>query len=201
MEKNKILILLCFLLLAGATEAQNFHASPFLRKGMMKISSGGTAGVMAANPVQEIFLTANFSYSIEDRIAVRTDFFLFMPDYNFEGELEKNSSILLGPEFNFPYGRFDLALLFEPGLSFTRLAGGTLDNKVQAEPVMTFSLATYYFLFQNFHVFASACYLHGNYFLESQDPFRLDEFRITAGLGINIFVNHQPAFQRKRTRF
>src|SRR6185295_17858951 len=136
----------------------------------------------------------------EHQIGVRTDLEVFLPDYNFEGQLQKNSCLLVGPEFHFPFGRFDLSLIFEPGVAFTYLKDGAADKKTQTEPVFTMSLGFYYYLFRNFHVFTSAGYLHGNYFLENTDPFRLDEIRITGGLGINIFVNHQEAFERKRVK-
>lgn len=201
MEKIKVLIISSILLFPEFSYSQNFHAAPFVRKSLMKVSLGLAGGVHTFNPIQEVFFNGSFSYNMEDQIAVRTDLFLFLPDYNFEGALEKNSSILLGPEFHFPFGHFDLVFLFEPGVSLTYFEGGSADGKPQVEPVMSLSLAPYYYIFRNFHVFVSGGYFHGNYFSENDKPYRLDEFRLTGGLGINFFVNHQPAFQRKRTKF
>jgi hypothetical protein len=201
MEKTKVLILLLLLTFAEASHAQNYGSAPFLRKGLMSISTGLTGGIMTFNELQEVYFTGTFSYCVEQQIGIRTDLCVFLPDYNFEGQLQKNSSILLGPEFHFPFSRFDLSFLFEAGVAFPYLKDGVANQKVQAEPVYVLTLGTSYYLFHNFHVFASAGYLHGNYFLENVDPFRLDEIRISAGLGVNIFVNHQEAFERKIPKF
>ncbi len=201
MEKVKALIVFFLLLYGCHVHAQKLGAAPFVQRGLMSMSTGLTAGVMTFNPVQEVYFNGSFSYCFEQQIAVRTDLYIFLPDYNFEGQLQKNSCILLGPEFHFPFGKFALSLLFEPGVAFPYLKEGVSNKKSQAEPVLTLGLGMSYYLFHNFHVSVSASYLHGNYFLESIDPFRLDELRVSAGFGVNIFVNHQPAFQRKIPKF
>jgi hypothetical protein len=156
---------------------------------------------MIFNPVQDVYVNGSFSYCMEDRIGVRTDFIFFIPDANFAGQLNRNSSILIGGEFHFPFHRFDLSLLLQPGISFVYLEEGMASTKTQVEPVITGSISGTYYILNNFHVFASVMYLHGNYFMEQSDPFRLDELRITGGIGINIFVNHTPLFQRKKVKF
>ncbi|MFI5134385.1 MAG: hypothetical protein ACHQD9_00900 [Chitinophagales bacterium] len=201
MEKTKILIALFLALIFHDGMAQNVTKPPFVRQGLMNISAGLSGGVMIFNPVQDVYINTSFAYCIEDRIAVRTDFCFFIPDVNFKGQLNRNSSILFGAEYHFPFQRFDLSLLLEPGVSFVYLKEGTTSTKTQTEPVITASIGTTYYILQNFHVFASVMYLHGNYFMEQPKPFRLDEFRITGGIGINIFVNHTPLFQRKRVKF
>jgi hypothetical protein len=201
MEKIKTLILMLALLFTRAAEAQQMGRAPFMHRGLMNMQIGLTPGIMVFNQVQDIYFNGSFSYLMESQIAVRTDLYLFLPDYNFEGQLLKNSSFLLGPEFHFPFGRFDISMLFEPGVAFPYLKGGSADGKSQAAPVLNLGLGFYYYFFQNFHVFTTVNYLHGNYFLENTDPFRLDEIRITAGWGINIFVNHQAVFERKSPKF
>jgi hypothetical protein len=201
MEKIKILILMLALLFSRVAVAQQVGRAPFVHKGLMNMQIGLTGGGMVFNQVQDLYFNGSFSYVMESQIAVRTDFYVFLPDYNFEGQLLKNSSILLGPEFHFPFGRFDMSLLFETGVAFPYLKGGSVDQKAQMEPVVTLGLGFYYYLFQNFHVFTAVNYLHGNYFLENSDPFRLDEIRVSAGLGINLFVNHQALFERKNPKF
>lgn len=202
MEKTKVLMpfLFAMLLFAEAGTAQ-YHSKPFLQKRLMNFSASFTGGVMIFNPVQDMYINGSFSYCIENQIGIRTDLVVFFPDPGFKGQLEKNSSILLGPEFHFPAGRFDMSLIFEPGISFVYEDGGAADKQTQAEPVFLTAMGFYYYIFQNFHILASVGYLHGNYFLESNDPYRLDELRVTGGLGINIFVNHTAAFNRKRVKF
>ena len=201
MEKIKAVMPFLFaMLLAEAVTAQ-YHAKPFVHKRLMSISTALTGGVMIFNPIQDIYINGSFAYLIEEQIAIRTDLVVFVPDPGFKGQLHKNSSILLGPEFHFPAGRFDMSLIFEPGISFAYIEGGAADKQTQAEPVFLTAMGFYYYILQNFHVLASVGYLHGNYFLESTDPFRLDELRVTGGLGINIFVNHTAAWNRKRVKF
>ncbi|MBS1657474.1 MAG: hypothetical protein K1X63_13120 [Chitinophagales bacterium] len=201
MEKIKILILLALLLMGFSANAQNFHNPPFVRKGLMYISTGLSGGYMTFEPYQNIYVNGSFGYCMEDQIAVRTDLYVFIPDVNFKGQLNQNTGILVGGEFHLPFNRFDLSLLLQPGVSFVYLEEGVSTKKVQTEPVISGSIGTSYYLFNNFHVFASAMYLHGSYFMEQPDPYHLDEFRITAGIGVNVFVNHTPVFQRKRVKF
>jgi len=201
MEKIKVLIALLYCFISSHSEAQNFTKPPFVKQRLMSISSGLSGGVMIFNPVQDIYVNGSFSYCMEDRIGIRTDFILFIPDVNFKGQLDRNSSILIGGEFHFPFNRFDLSLLLQPGISFVYLEEGTTSTKTQVEPVITGSISGTYYILNNFHVFASVMYLHGNYFMEQSDPFQLDELRITSGIGINIFVNHTPLFQRKKVKF
>ncbi|MEO5675730.1 MAG: hypothetical protein ABIQ74_13890 [Chitinophagales bacterium] len=201
MEKIKTLIVLSLMLYSEIALSQHSHSTPFVRKSLMSMSTGLSAGAMVFNPVQEVYFTGSFAYCVEQQIGVRTDLYIFLPDYNFEGQLQKNSCILFGPEFHLPLGHFDWSILFEPGIAFPYFKDGTANKKAQAEPVFQFSLATTYYFLRNFHVSVSASYLHGNYFLESTNPYKLDELRLNASLGINIFVNHQQAFNRKDVKF
>src|SRR4026208_565804 len=113
MEKIKVLILLLLLLSAEVSQAQKYGAAPFVQKGLMNMSTGLAGGIMTFNEVQDIYFNLSFAYCVEHRIAVRTDLYVFLPDYNFEGQLQKNSCLLVGPEFHFPVGRFDMSLMFE----------------------------------------------------------------------------------------
>ena len=201
MEKTKILIVLFCVCLSLQPKAQNPTNPPFVKNGLMSMSLGVSGGVMIFEPVQDIYLNGSFSYCMEDQIAIRTDLILFVPDLNFKGQLDKNSSILIGAEYHFPFGRFDISMLFEPGISFVYYEDGMISTKTQIAPIITGGLRTTYYLFNNFHIFLSTIYLHGNYFMEQPEPYRLDELRITGGLGINVFVNHTPVFQRKRVKF
>lgn len=201
MEKTKAVILFLFAMLFAEAALAQYGARPFVQKRLMNMSAGLTGGVMIFNPVQDVYFNGSFSYCIEQQIGIRTDLYVFIPDPSYKGQLDNNSSILIGPEFHFPAGRFDMSLMFEPGISFSYLEGGAADKQTQAEPVFQFSMGFYYYILQNFHVLASVGYLHGNYFLENNDPFRLDELRVTAGLGVNIFVNHTAPYERKRVKF
>lgn len=189
------------LLLWHSGAAQNFHNPPFVRKGLMSISTGISGGLMSLEPYQNVYVNASFAYCMEDQIAVRTDFFVFVPDANYKGQLNQNSGFLVGGEFHIPFNRFDFSMLLQPGVSFVYLEEGVSSGKAQAEPVISGTLSTCYYILNNFHVFASAMYLHGSYFMEQPEPYHLDELRITAGIGVNIFVNHTPVFQRKRVKF
>jgi hypothetical protein len=201
MEKTKAVILPWLLFLGISVQAQNFRNPPFVKKGLMNISTGISGGYMTLEPYQNIYVNGSFAYCMEDQIAIRTDLYVFVPDVNFKGQLNQNTGILFGGEFHIPFNRFDFSLLLQPGVSFVYLEEGVSSGKAQTEPVISGSISTTYYILSNFHVFASAMYLHGSYYMEQAEPYHLDEFRVTGGIGINIFVNHTPVFQRKRVKF
>jgi hypothetical protein len=200
MEKAKILtaLLLCCAINAFS---QNISRPPFVKKGLMNVSLGLSGGVMAFEPVQNIYFKGDFAYCMEDQIAIRADFFVFVPDAGFKGQLDQNSSFLLGAEYHFPFSRFDVSMIFQPGISLVYYEEGVSEKKTQAEPVLSLGLVTSYYILSNFHIFFSTQYVHGSYFMEEPKPYRLDEVRFSGGIGINVFVNHTPVFQRKRPRF
>ncbi|MCS6917921.1 MAG: hypothetical protein RMK52_06450 [Chitinophagales bacterium] len=202
MENIKIpLIVLTLAMLMQQADGQNFRPRPFVNKRLMELSVGFTGGIHVFEPVQSMYLNGAFAYCMENQIAVRADYFLFIPDPNFRGQLDRNSSLLAGGEFHFPHGRLDLSLLLQPGVAFCFLEVPGSLQRTRAEPIVRLGAETTYYLLNNAHVFVNASYLRGNYYLEGSEPYRLDELRITAGLGIQIFVNHTPVFQRKVVKF
>lgn len=201
MENLKVSLIIVFICLVLHAEAQNFRPRPFVKKQLMEMSLGFTGGIHVFEPVQSIYFTGAVSYCLENQIAVRADYFHFVPDPNFTGQLDKNSSLMAGGEFHFPYGRFDFSMLLQPGVAFCHLVVPGSMQKLRAEPIVRAGLETTYYVLRNAHVFVNGSYLRGNYFLEGSRPYRLDELRLTAGLGINIFVNHTPASQRKVVKF
>lgn len=202
MEKVKVsLVILFFLFISHNSHSQSIGSAPFIRKSLMSMSGGLGGGIFLYHPVQNIYFTGSFSYCMEDRIGIRSDFYLFIPDVAIGGQLDRNSTILLGPEFHFPAGHLDWTILFQPGLSFSYLKDEASTNQTQAEPVLTLSTGLTYYFFHNFHLGVNAQYLRGNYFSESIEPYNISELRFTAALGVNLFVNHQAAYQRKRPKF
>lgn len=201
MEKNSIVALLLVLLpLYGSGQTK---AKSFVRKDLFTASGGLAGGIMAAHSTQNVYIISGAEYFMERRISIKADIYWFLPDYYFEGQLQKNTNAFMGAAFHFPRDRWDVYFAFQPGMAFPGLASGTNTSvtKPGAEPVLLASLGLNYFILQNFHMFANAGYLHGNYFPEETSSFLLDELRITAGLGFNVFFNRYEPYQRKRVRF
>lgn len=201
MAKIKTALAVACILMALQTTAQRGPTAGFVRKTLMSIGAGLGGGIFIHHPVQNIYFNGNFAYCMEDRIGVRTDFYLFVPDAAIDGQLDRNSSFFFGPEFHFPARRLDWTILFQPGLSFSYLKEESSSGKSQAEPLLSLTSGLTYYIFGNFHAGIHVQYVKGNYFYENAEPYNLDEIRFMATLGVNLFVNHQAAYQRKRPRF
>jgi hypothetical protein len=200
MEKNSLVIFL-LLLLPLLADSQSRRKS-FVKKDLFVVSGGLSTGVMVAHPIQDVFIVSGAEYFMESRVSIKSDIYWFLPDYNFEGQLQKNSSIFMGAAFHFPLDRWDTFFSFQPGLAFPALASGTNTTaKPGVEPLLASSLGVTYFILQNMHVFVSAGYVHGKYFPESETAFPLDELRLTAGLGFNVFFNRYAPYERRRVKF
>ncbi|MBK6484723.1 MAG: hypothetical protein IPG01_16675 [Chitinophagaceae bacterium] len=202
MEKNSLVILLLLLVIPLTMQAQG-RKKPFIQKDMFSCSAGLSGGILVSHPIQDIYINTSVEYFMERRISVKFDAFFFLPDYNFEGQLQKNSSILVGAGYHFPYQRWDTYITFQPGLAFPGLSLGNtaLEVKTGVEPILSATGGVSYYFFNNLHAFASIGYVHGNYFPEETETFHLDEVRIAAGIGFNVFFNRYAPYERRRPHF
>lgn len=202
MEKNTVVALFCLLVLPLCLAAQGKKKS-FLERDIFCFGAGVGGGILVYHPTQNIYLTGNIEYFMERRISVKADGFLFLPDYHFEGQLQKNNSVLLGAAYHFPYLRWDTWMSFQPGISFPGLSSGntSVPVKTGVEPVLALSGGLSYYIGHNFHASASVGYLHGTYYPESTESFGLDEVRFSAGFGFNVFFNRYAPYERRRVHF
>lgn len=202
MEKNKLVILLWLLLIPLFVSSQG-RKKPFIQTDMFSFGTGLAGGVLVSHPIQDVYLNGNVEYFMERRVSVKIDAYLFLPDYNFEGQLQKNSSLLMGAAYHFPYMRWDTYIALQPGIAFPGLSSGNTAIKVKTgiEPILCMSGGMSYYIRNNMHAFASIGYLHGTYYPESPDAFHLDAIRISAGFGFNVFFNRYAPYERRRPRF
>ncbi len=180
---------------------QHFKKPPFLRQRLLELDVAFGGGALLFEPVQSIYMHAAFAYCMEDRIGIRAEFFYLVADPNFSGQLDQFAGLFIGGEFHFPAARFDWSLLLQPGVARCFLSDGNLGVSPRIEPVLQTGWKAVYYVLPLAHVFLHASYVHGVYFQEGPSPYRLDELRIQGGLGLNIFVNRTPAFQRKSVKF
>lgn len=201
MEKNSLVVLLLVLfpmILFGQRKSKSF-----VQKDMLSLSGGLSGGILVAHPIQDVYFNGSVEYFMEKRISVRADVFAFLPDYNFEGQLQKNTSLLLGAAWHFPYQRWDTYISFQPGVAFPGLSTGNTAEKVKTgiEPVLEMNGGVSYYFGHNFHAYIGAGYVHGNYYPEKTSTFILDEIRLMAGIGVNVFFNRYDAWDRRKVRF
>jgi hypothetical protein len=129
MEKTTLVIFL-LLGISFCSYAQSKKKS-FVQQDMFSVSAGLAGGVLVAHPLQDVFLKGSAEYFMERRISVRADLYAFLPDYNFEGQLQKNTSLFLGASYHFPYLRWDTYMSLEPGIAFSGLSSGNTAEKVK----------------------------------------------------------------------
>ncbi|MEO6166716.1 MAG: hypothetical protein ABIO46_06325 [Chitinophagales bacterium] len=202
MEKNSLVILLWLLILPLFVPAQGRKKS-FVQKDMFSFGGGVAGGILVSHPIQDVYLNGSVEYFMERRVSVKIDAFWFLPDYNFEGQLQKNTSLLMGAGWHFPYLRWDTYISLQPGVAFPGLSSGNTALKVKTgiEPVLAANGGVSYYIGNNLHAYASIGYVHGNYYPESPEIFHLDEIRVAAGIGFNVFFNRYAPYERRRIHF
>jgi hypothetical protein len=201
MEKITLVVLL-LLDISFCSHAQSKKKS-FVQKDMFSVSAGLAGGALVAHPLQDVFVKGSTEFFMEKRISLRADVYAFLPDYNFEGQLQKNTSLFLGAAYHFPYLRWDTYMSLQPGIAFAGLSSGNTAEKVKTGIVPVFEIngGVSYYIRNNLHMYIAAGYVHGNYYPEEAFAFLLDEVRIMGGIGINVFFNRYAPYERRRVRF
>jgi hypothetical protein len=110
----------------------------------------------------------------------------------------------MGVAYHFPYMRWDTYIAVQPGIAFPGLSSGNTAEKVKTgiEPMLAMNFGLNYYIGHNFHAYVSGGYAHGNYYPElTNSSFLLDEIRLMAGIGCNVFFNRYAPYERRRVRF
>lgn len=203
MSKNIFIVLLICKFYASS--AQPVEAQ-FIHKHLVRADASIIAGVLLKDNINNVHLNGNLEYYLDNKISVRGDCNYMLGSNGLTIDsmgLKDNHSVMLGVVYHFhTNNHIDPYFILQPGFTYTSSynAGYTRflqDNAktIYYKPVIS-PLATagfgFNYYFQRFaHLFLETRYVYGQHLSDAPKPISLEEFRITFGLGFNLFVKKE----------
>ncbi|MBK8497628.1 MAG: hypothetical protein IPL52_02125 [Flavobacteriales bacterium] len=176
----------CFGAAAIACAAQEVGApGPGLLRGSAAISPG----FMLREKAHNFYLTGKLEYFVDPRISFRGESFWFRGDQNEPALLAQNSQVAFGAFYHFAKGRSDLAIGFEPGVSIVQPARPVIliiSEPLRVVPNVSLCAGYTFAVWEYFHFFLDARYVHASYPGAIGGPLPLDEVIIGGGLGFQF---------------
>lgn len=172
------------MILASMATAQD--TAYYRGNGLLRASGAISPGFMLDAPVTNIYVNGKLEYFIEDRISFRGEGFWYIDSQQASSVMDQNSQVNFGPFHHFGQGRADLAIGFEAGLSLAKPT--TPKDQPTADPlrpVPSISLCAglTYTIWDYFHFFVDARYVHARYTGGYTGTIPLDEVILSGGLG------------------
>jgi hypothetical protein len=199
LRKLSILILAC-LSVAGFAQQEE---EQFIHKHLVRADASIVAGVLLKDNINCVHVNGNLEYYLDNKISVRGDCNYMLGSNGLTADsmgLKDNHSVMLGAAYHFQTNNhFDPYFILQPGFAYTssynaRYSTLSPDNtkniyyKPVISPLATAGLGFNYY-FQRFaHLFLETRYVYGQHLSDATKPMSLQEFRITFGLGFNLFV-------------
>lgn len=183
------------LLLLLASIAQNVSAQKIweVRKGSFRAQGNLAPGYLFSQKFFAAYVTGDMDLFIDDRFAVSGSCWISFAaaPKNTEGLLA-NHSIFGGVNYHFLKPKhFDPFIGITPGMALVKTAykdneGVLKKSKFSAAPLVSFDAGFNYYVGSIFHFFLKAQTVVGQTFGDAPSPNRLDELKLTAGLGFNF---------------
>jgi hypothetical protein len=172
--------------MVAASAAMAQDTAYYRGAGLLRASGAISPGFMLDAPVTNIYVNGKLEYFLEDRISFRGEGFWYVDSQQDPALMDQNSQITFGPFYHHGQGRADLALGFEAGLSLAKPA--SLEGWPQADPLrvvpsIALCAGFTYTIWDYFHFFVDARYVHARYTGSSAGTIPLDEVILSGGLG------------------
>jgi hypothetical protein len=129
------------------------------------------------------YLSGKLEAFVEDRVSLRGEAFWFTGGSYRQDLYDGNSLLCAGPFWNWHIGRLNPAIGFQPGISIARASERTGPARVLPNASLCAGLT--YTVWDHFHFFADARYLHARFHGLSAGE-DISEFIWGAGLGLHI---------------
>lgn len=188
-----------------ASSAQQVEAQ-FIHKYLVRADASIIAGVLFKDNINNVHVNGNLEYYLDNKISVRGDCNYMLGSNGLTIDsmgLKDNHSVMLGVVYHFhTSNHIDPYFILQPGFAYTssyndRYSSLSQDNAktIYYKPVIS-PLATagfgFNYYFQRFaHLFLETRYVYGQHLSDAPKPISLEEFRITFGLGFNLFVKKE----------
>lgn len=192
MELKLLFLFLFATFFGGHGIAQNSFP---LTDGLLRANFTISPGYLLKQKSFTIYLHGEIEYFPEDKLSLKGDFFYYIDSQQNGMGFETNHSILAGGVYYF--GKSGLIPYFglQPGVNISKYKDNGSANmfvsKRQISPVFS-ATSGFVFIFHNyFNFYFSLNYINGKFFADLPQPEKLNEIRLSAGLGFNIFLKRQ----------
>lgn len=157
---------------------------PWAGKGTVRAAATFSYGYLVRDRRDDSnYLSGKLEVFVEDRVSLRGEAFWFTGGSHRQDLFHGNSLLAAGPCWNWQIGRLNPAIGFQPGISIARASD--LAGPARALPNASLCAGLTYTVWDHFHFFADARYLHARFpGLPSGDD--ISEFIWGAGLGLHI---------------
>ncbi len=195
--KQKLLVIISIrllLLLLSALTFSNVSAQKIWeqRKGCVRAQGNLAPGYLFSQKTASAYVTGDMDLFFDNRVSFTGSAWgsFALNHKNLTG-IKANHAVFGGLNYHFlKAGRFDPYVGFTPGLGIVQVAykdGEEIKRTPYAPvPLVSASLGCNYYIGWIFHVFVKVQGVSGQVFSTLPAPVRLDELKITAGLGWNI---------------
>lgn len=184
---TRAIIILLFLFNALESVAQQ-PKFDVLRKGLFRSFLTITPGIPLNEANTHIYLHGGFEYFLQNKVSFTGHGFWYIDSQKKNGSLKQNSSILWGLRYHFPIRqkKFDTFVGLEPGIALVQAKTGEQLSVRKATPLISASAGFSFYVWRFFNFFTEVRYVHGSHPTEWNQTVRLDDIRISAGLGWNV---------------
>ncbi len=158
----------------------------FRGTGLLRASATISPGFMLHAPITNLYVNGRIEYFTNERTSFRGDSFWYIDAQQQKALLTQNSQFAFGPFYHVGSGRLDLALGFEAGLSLARPADAETPMPMRAQPNVAFCTGLTWTIWDHFHLFADARYVHDRYTGALEGTVPLHEFIVSGGLGFQL---------------
>ncbi len=199
LTKNFIIV---FVFIFSSLLAQQ-EDGQYIHKHLVRVDASIVSG-QQFNSIKNVYINGNAEYYLDNTISIRGDANYLMGSTGLTADsmgLKDNHSLMLGAVFHIQTkNHLDPYFILQPGIAYT----SSYEQKYVAGENETGTEKTYYsgvvsplgsaglgfnYYFQRFaHLFVETRYIYGQHLSTAPNPLSLQEFRITFGLGFNLFV-------------
>ena len=159
-----------------------------LRKGLFRSHLTVTPGILFNSDNTNIYLHGGFEYFLKNKVSFTGHGYWYLDSQQKDGDLKQNSSVLWGLRYHFPWRRkkIDSYIGLEPGLAVVQAKNTESVSVKKVMPLVSASAGFTFYVWKFFNFFVETRYVHGHHSTEWNQKIKLDEFRISAGLGWNV---------------
>lgn len=208
METKKLIVFSCLILLsfgvaASAPQKKMIPESKqYIHKNLLRSTLTYDLGYMPKIKFATVYLQGNIEYYLDKKISLRGDNFINVAsrDLGNSGMKLKNHQLSSGIVYHFTTNsRFDPFIGVQPGIAFTKYYRSFSEledpgphnhnyvDRYSFNPIITPLLGFNLYGDRYFHLFVVGRYVYGQYTNLTARPASLSEFRISFGLGFNLF--------------
>jgi len=172
----------------GIAQAQQL---PFDRTGTLRTQANLAGGYLFAQKEYTAYISADLNYYVSPRVSVTGEGWYSFTTSGEETGLQKNHSLFGGLSYHILRNEhWDPYVGFSPGAAFVSSGyddqGTIRETNITAAPLISITAGCNWYVGSIFHFYFKLRFVSGQMTGEVPAPVRLEELKITGGLGWNI---------------